>query len=89
MILHLLACAAAPEIVRTAPDLAPPPPPPEEEPVAPPPPAAWRAGVYAGSAPVKAPAEATGEQQFKGKVAYRAENTPFESVELVTAVPQQ
>lgn len=38
---------------------------------------------------VKAPAEATGEQQFKGKVAYRAENTPFESVELVTAVPQQ
>lgn len=38
---------------------------------------------------LKPPADATGEQQVKGKVAYRSQNLPFEGGELVTAVPQQ
>lgn len=38
---------------------------------------------------LKPPADATGEQQLKGKVAYRAANAPFEGGELVTPIPQQ
>lgn len=58
MILALLSCATTQAPVRTAPDMAPPPPPPVEEASVPPPPAQWRAGVFAGPAPVRAQTEA-------------------------------